>query len=221
MSRSAESPDHTLCSINVPATAARLAGCSGEKNRSRRANSERSERSPYEGSTSSPDIFRKGGKGMPWTLKDCVETLGRTDFRYHFDEAERVIRLVFVTSRYRNCRGEHLAVVTVAMPEAEQRLRVSIERVSDVGDDPAATCLAACQFAAAMPLVAVEYDAEFENLRLVSETVIADGSLTQLQLQALLDRMVDGVEIWQAVRDRGQKGDRWLPDAENQTEKAA
>lgn len=158
---------------------------------------------------------------MPWTLKDCAETLGRTDLRYHFDEAEQVIRLVFVTSRYRNCRGEHLAVVSVAMPEAEQRLRVSIERVSDIGDGPAATCLAACQFAAAMPLVGVEYDAEFENLRLVSEAVIADGSLTPLQLRTLLDRMVDGVEIWQAVRDRSQGAECWLPGAEIPAEKAA
>ena len=142
---------------------------------------------------------------MPWTLEDCAAALGQTELRYHYDEAEQAIRLVFVTSRYRNRRGEHLAVVTVTTPADGQRLRLSIERAIEVGNDPAAACLAACQFAAAMPLVGVEYDADFDNLRLVVETVLQDGLPTPLQLCTMVNKLIDAAEIWSAVADRSER----------------
>jgi hypothetical protein len=156
-------------------------------------------RTYYEGSKEIPARTPKGGNGMPWTLEDCAAALGQTDLRFHYDEAEQAIRLVFVTSRYRNRRGEHLAMVTVTTPADGQRLRFSIERAIEVGDDPAAACLAACQFAAAMPLVGVEYDADFDNLRLVVETVIEDDLPTPFQLCTIVNRLVDAAEIWSAV----------------------
>ncbi len=165
--------------------------------------------------------FKKGGKGMPWTLRDCTSALKQTDLRFNHDEAEQVIRLVFVTNRYQNRRGEHLAVVTAAVLDLGQRLRVSIERAVEVGDDPAATCLLACRFAAAMPLVGVEYDDEFENLRLVADVPIADGSLTPLQLRTMIDRLVDAAELWQALSDRN-RSDGWAqPGRDESAEKAA
>ncbi len=158
---------------------------------------------------------------MPITMKDCADILDQTELRYHHDRAEQVIRLVFVTSRYRNRRGEHLAVVTVATPDGGGRLRASIERAVDVGDDPATACLAACQFAAAMPLVGVEYDAAFDNLRLVVEAEVADGLLTPLQLRMIIDRLVDATEIWQASTDwqRGTQPD--VSETAEAAEKAA
>ena len=141
---------------------------------------------------------------MSWTMIDCAKVVAETGLRYHHDEAEQVIRLVFVTSRYLNRRGEHLAVVSLAMPADGERLRASIERAISSGDNPAATCLAACRFAAGVPLVGIEYDDEFDNLRLVVESPLADGRLTPLQIRTMIDRLVDAAEIWQAVQERQQ-----------------
>jgi hypothetical protein len=55
------------------------------------------------------------------------------------------------------------------------------------------TCLAA-----GTPLVHAEYDADFENLRMVVETIVEDGSLTQLQLMSMIDRLVEAAEVWHA-----------------------
>lgn len=90
-----------------------------------------------------------------------------------------------------------------------------------MGDDPATACLAACQFAAAMPLVGVEYDAAFDNLRLVVEAEVADGLLTPLQLRMIIDRLVDATEIWQASTDwqRGTQPD--VSETAEAAEKAA
>jgi len=145
---------------------------------------------------------------MPWTLKDCAAALKQTDLRHHHDEAERTIRLVFVTSRYRNLRGEHLAVVTMTTPVDGQLLRVSIERVTEAAAPPADTCLAACRFAAAMPLVGVEYDAEFDNLRLVVESLIEDSPPTPSQLHTMIGRLIEAAEIWSVVSSRSQGNDQ-------------
>lgn len=143
---------------------------------------------------------------MPWTMKDCAAAVAETGLRFHHDEAEQVIRLVFVTSCYRNRRGEHLAVVTLALPDAGQRLRLSIERAIDPGGDPAAVCLAACRFAAAVPLVGVEYDADFDNLRLVVEATVDRATINQEQLRIMIDRLVDAAELWQAGWGSRQHG---------------
>lgn len=158
---------------------------------------------------------------MPLTLKDCADALDQTELRYHHDDAEQVIRLMFVTSRYRNRRGEHLAMVTIATPDGGGRLRASIERAVDVEDDPAAACLKACQFAAAMPLVGVEYDAAFDNLRLVVEAAVEEGPLTPFQLRGIIDRLVDAAEIWQASTDWRRGVQQNASEAAEPAEKAA
>jgi hypothetical protein len=158
---------------------------------------------------------------MPWTLRDCASALKQTDLRFNHDETDQVIRLVFVTSSYQNRRGEHLAVVTAAVLDLGQRVRVSIERAIEVDNDPAATCLLACRFAAAMPLVGVEYDDEFENLRLVADVPVADGSLTPLQLRTMVERLVDAAELWQALSDRNRRDGWALPGQGKLSEKVA
>jgi hypothetical protein len=47
--------------------------------------------------------------------------------------------------------------------------------------------------------VAVEYDADFEDLRLVVEVPVEDGDLTGLQLLSMVDRCVEAAEIWAAA----------------------
>lgn len=158
---------------------------------------------------------------MPWTMNDCAKAVAETGLRYHHDQAEEVIRLVFVTSRYLNLRGEHLAVVNLSLPAGGERLRASIERAIAVGPDPAAACLDACRFAASMPLVGVEYDEDFDNLRLVVESPLADSRLTPPQLRSMIDRLVDAAEIWQAVHERQHAAGEGLVEPTEPTEKAA
>jgi hypothetical protein len=79
------------------------------------------------------------------------------------------------------------------------RVRVCIPRAFAVDADPAACCLAACRLAADTPLVAVEFDADFSDLRLVVETAVEDGSLSQIQLVSMIDRLVEAAEAWAPI----------------------
>ena len=74
--------------------------------------------------------------------------------------------------------------------------------------DVAATCLQLCRLAAETPLVAAEFDADFEDLRMVVETVVEDGGLTSLQLLSMVDRLVEAAEAWSVALARLPSGRR-------------
>jgi hypothetical protein len=133
---------------------------------------------------------------MAMTLNDCAEILSQQGLRHHFDPEEGVIRVVFLTRHYRNLRGERLAIVRIDMPNGSHRCRVSIPRAFALGDDATTTCLQLCRVAADTPLIGIEYDAHGEGLRLVAEAAIEDGSLTPLQLLAMIDSIVEAAEAW-------------------------
>ena len=44
-----------------------------------------------------------------------------------------------------------------------------------------------------------EFDADFEDLRMVVETVVEDGTLSSLQLLSMVDRLVEAAEVWSVV----------------------
>jgi hypothetical protein len=133
---------------------------------------------------------------MPTSIADCAHLLAEQGLRHHVDYEEAVIRLVFVTRQYRNLRGEKLVVMSIEAPDDGRRVRASIARAFAVDTDPAAACLAGCRLAADTPLVAVEFDADFSDLRLVVETAVEDGSLSQIQLVSMIDRLVEAAEAW-------------------------
>jgi hypothetical protein len=133
---------------------------------------------------------------MPTSIADCADLLAEQGLRHHVDAEEAVIRLVFVTQQYRNLRGEKLIVMSIEAHDDGHRVRVCIPRAFAVDADPAACCLAACRLAADTPLVAVEFDADFSDLRLVVETAVEDGSLSQIQLVSMIDRLVEAAEAW-------------------------
>jgi hypothetical protein len=149
---------------------------------------------------------------MAFSLDRCADVLTGQRLRHHVDQEQQVIRLVFVTRSYRNLRGERLLIAQLTAPDEGRRCRIAVDRAFAPGPSPEATCLQLCQAAAETPLVGVEFDADFENLRLVAETVVEDGSLTNRQLLTMLDAVVDAAECWQAaVSDRK----RSAPDAED------
>jgi len=113
---------------------------------------------------------------------------------------------VLVTRRYRNRRGEHLAIVTIGVQDDGHRLRLSIERAFDAGLDPAGACLLACRCAAATPLVAAEYDADFDNLRLVIELVLGKQG-GDSALASLVEQLVSAAEVWQVAFDAQRQAD--------------
>lgn len=133
---------------------------------------------------------------MSVSLEQCVEILDQEGVRHHVDHAEHAVRIVFLTRTYENLRGEKLAIVRVETPDDGTRCRASIERAFGCEGDIAAVCQAACSLAAITPLVNAELDAEFENLRLVVETVVEDGTITPLQLMSMVDRLVEAAETW-------------------------
>lgn len=133
---------------------------------------------------------------MPTSIAACARLLAKLGLRHHVDTDESVIWLVFVTREYKNPRGEHLAVVGLETPDDGRRLRAWISRAFAPGDDPAQTCLALCRLAADAPLVAVQFDADRSDLRLVVEAAVEDGSLSGLQVAAMIDRLVEAAEAW-------------------------
>jgi len=138
---------------------------------------------------------------MAFDLSFCTQLLSLTRVRHHLDREQSLIRVVFVTRHYRNLRDEKLAIAQIATPDDGRRCRVTIERAFAPGPNPAATCLALCKAAADTPLVGVEFDAEYENLRMVIETVVEDGGLTGHQLLSMVDSLVEAAEVWQTIVD--------------------
>jgi len=133
---------------------------------------------------------------MPTSLSACARLLAKLGLRHHVDADDGVIRLVFVMREYRNLRGEHLAVVGLETPDEGRRVRAYISRAFAPGADPASTCLALCGLAADMPLVAVEFDADQGDLRLVVEAPVEDRTLSASQVAAIIDRLVEAAETW-------------------------
>lgn len=136
---------------------------------------------------------------MPISLSQCSQLLSLDGVRHHVDAGAGVIHAIFVTRQYKNLRGEKLIVMNIEVPDGGHRCRVSIPRAFAVDGDVAATCLSLCRLAADTPLVSLEYDADFEDLRLVAEVPVEDGSLTGLQLLSMVDRCVETAEIWAAA----------------------
>lgn len=133
---------------------------------------------------------------MPTSLSQCAQALADEGVRHHVDVEEQVIRVAFVTRHYRNLRGERLAIVRIETPDGGHRCRVSIERAFAPGPDPDATCGRLCRLAADTPLLGVEFDAERDDLRMVAEMPVEDGSLSRLQLLSMVDRIVEAAEVW-------------------------
>lgn len=133
---------------------------------------------------------------MPLSLDTCARLLRQARLRHHVDSEEGVVRVVFVTRRYSNARGERLAIVRIATDDEGRRCRVSIERAFPPGVDPAASCLALCRAAAATPLAGIEWDEEVASLNIVSEAAVEDGRLTRGQLLAMVDAVVEAAEAW-------------------------
>lgn len=133
---------------------------------------------------------------MPTSLAACARLLEKLGLRHHLDADEGVIRLVFVTREYQNPRGEHLAIMGLETLDDGHRVRARISRAFAPGDDPARLCLALCGLAAEVPLVAVEFDADRGDLRLVVEMAVAEGTLAASQVAAMVDRLVEAAESW-------------------------
>jgi hypothetical protein len=136
---------------------------------------------------------------MAFSLACCADVLSGQRLRHHVDQEQQVIRLVFVTRSYRNLRGERLLIAQLTTPDEGRRCRIAVERAFAAGPSPEKTCLRLCRAAAETPLVGVEFDADFENVRLVTEVVVEDGSVTQRQLLAMIDAVVGAAECWQAA----------------------
>ena len=153
-------------------------------------------------------VARKKECAMPICLKQCATMLAAEAVRHHVDEEEDAIRIAFVTHAYRNLRGEKLVIVRLEMPDEGHRCRASIERAFGCDGDIAATCMIMTRLSADTPLVHAEYDADHENLRMVVETVVEDGSLTRLQLMSMIDRLVEAAEVWHVSLENRQRSGR-------------
>jgi hypothetical protein len=136
---------------------------------------------------------------MPISVEMLSHLLSSSGLRHHVDAEDRTIRMVFVTRRYLNARSERLAILRVEAADGGSLCRVVLERAFAGGLCIATTCLAACEAVADVSLVRVEPDAAGHSLRLVAELAVEDGNVTQRQLFALLDAVVEGAEAGHAA----------------------
>jgi len=148
------------------------------------------------------------GSVVAISLSQCAGFLTSAGVRHHVDNEQKKIRLVFVTEYYRNLRGERLLIMNLEMPDNGQRCRMSIQRAFSADRDVAATCLTMCRLAAETPLVAAEFDADFEDLRMVIEAVVEDADVTSSQLLAMVNRLKEAAEIWSVAIERIHGGGR-------------
>lgn len=145
---------------------------------------------------------------MSTSLAECARLLAQQGVRHHVDAEQAVIRVVFVTQRYRNRRDEKLAVISLETPDDGRRVRLCLARAFEPGGDPATLCLAACRLAADTPLVSAEFDADFDDLRLVVETAVEDGAIMPVQLTSMIDRLLDAAEVWSGVPEMARPAQR-------------
>ncbi len=138
---------------------------------------------------------------MPLNMRRYAQLLAEQGLKHHLDAEEGVLRMLLVTRVYRNARGENVLILTVDAPDDGDRLRARIAFAFPPGDDPARLCLLLCRLTAETPLVAVEFDAEREDLALVAEMPVIDGSVTVRQLLALVNGLVAAAEECQIVID--------------------
>lgn len=138
---------------------------------------------------------------MPLNMRRYAQLLAEQGLKHHLDAEEGVLRMLLVTRGYRNARGENILILTVDAPDDGDRLRARIAFAFPPGDDPARLCLLLCRLTVETPLVAVEFDAEREDLALVAEMPVIDGSVTARQLLALVNGLVAAAEECQIVID--------------------
>ena len=139
---------------------------------------------------------------MGMTIGELSAICERAGLRHHLDPEELVIRVVLVTPRYVNARGEPLAILQIEAPDSGNRCRVVLERVCPVGRTPADTWLAAMRCLGDLPFVRLEEDLASHSLRLVAEMPLEDGAVTMRQLCALCDGIVAAAEAVQAASGR-------------------
>lgn len=142
---------------------------------------------------------------MPTTLTACAALLTSAGIRHHLDAEDAAIRVVFVTRRYTNPRGERLAIVRIETPDGGRRLRAAIARAFAVPDDPATGCLTLCRLAADTPLVGIEYEPACAGLHLVVEIPVEEGHVTKLQICAALDGLVEAAEHGHAALEQDRR----------------
>lgn len=133
---------------------------------------------------------------MATSLSACARVLTAAGIRHHLDTDEAAIRVVFVTRRYVNGRGEKLVIVKLEPLDDGRRLRASIARAFPAGDDPASMAIVLCRLAAGTPLVAAEFDEDRDGWRLVTDVAVEDGRLTARQVCSMLDHLVEAAEAW-------------------------
>ncbi|MFM7206199.1 MAG: hypothetical protein ACKO4T_05995 [Planctomycetaceae bacterium] len=131
---------------------------------------------------------------MPAMLVSCARLLATAGIRHHLDHDEGVIRVVFTTRRYRNPRGEHLAIVTLDAAGDGRSCRARIERAFPAGRDPAAACLDLCRLAGEFPGVGFRYDDDSRSISLTAIAFAGGGRITAAQLCGLLDAVVVAAE---------------------------
>ena len=143
---------------------------------------------------------------MGMTIGELAALCERAGLRHHLDPEELVIRVVLVTPRYVNARGEPLAILQIEAPDSGNRCRVVLERVCPVGRTPADTWLAAMRCLGDLPFVRLEDDSASRSLRLVADIPVEDGAVTIRQLCVLCDGVVAAAEAVQAAvgRHRGR-----------------
>jgi hypothetical protein len=138
---------------------------------------------------------------MPLTLEQLSGLLRQQGLRHHLDEENRLVRIVFATRRYRNLRGEHLAIVELGVSRDGGACQVAISRAFRPTGGCGPACLALCTELSDSAFVSVRHDAELAILGLTAAIPVEDGAVTAEQLFALVDQLIEAAESGQQIMD--------------------
>jgi len=145
---------------------------------------------------------------IPVNLWRCSAILSVAGIPHHHDLEEEVIRMLFITTRYRNRRGEKLLVMSLAVSADGCHYRLWVPQPFGTDRHSTATHMSLRQLACESLLFRVERDAESWGVRMLCEMPCGNSAFVSHKLDTTIRCLITASETWaNAVRSRKKVAD--------------
>ena len=148
------------------------------------------------------------GGAIPVNILRCSAILSVAGIPHHHDSEEEVIRMLFITTRYRNRRGEKLLVMSLAVSADGCHYRLWVPQPFGTDRHSTATYMSLRQLACESLLFRVERDAESWGVRMLCEMPCGNSECVSHKLETTIRCLIAASETWaNAVRSRKKVAD--------------
>ncbi len=134
----------------------------------------------------------------------CSAILSVAGIPHHHDTQEEVIRMLFITTRYRNTRGEKLLVMSLAVSADGCHYRLWIPQPFGADRHSTATHMSLRQLPGESLLFRVERDAESWGVRMLCEMPCGNSEFVSHNLETTIRCLIAASETW-ATAIRGHE----------------